>query len=441
MVPVFSTRPALLSNAALALLGLLALVLPETASAQPVALLTSLGKANTLQSGRYLPLETASVLRFVPGTSLETAPFLTPQNLEVLMGDVDQDGEFNDAPSDVDAILSLRRNQRPTTHELIVSFSAASTRFREGPVLDGDLVTLMPDGSFQVFVSETVLCSVTGTRTIDVDAAALMPDGELLVSLTDDEVTTHPILIAQNNNESTLPDEMVIGWKPGTSQVRVVYTKEDVLAMVAKATGKNITTIVDLVGLAPDPNQAGHILFTVGSSAKGLAGAVFTSAGGGAYAVLNGQTQNGDNPWGLTATPALHALTYYLGGKDPLVLEVHGKRLVTPGQAMADVHVHGAAASGTVQIYVSYATSSTPSPFPLPAPLNGVRYGYVVAGDPLFAASSTSPRLKVPVNAQGEGRLQLELGAIPPGQSFLLQAVDLSSYEVSEPVVIDLVKQ
>jgi hypothetical protein len=423
------------------LIGLyLATLLAATASvpAQPQALLFSLARTTEVRSGHYRPVEPADVVRFEPDLSPQTHPFLTRQNLEAILGDVDRNGEFDDAPADIDALAWPGGTHRPSAYDLIFSFAAASTPLPGGTVRDGDLVRLLPGGSFQVFAAESVLSSVTGTSTIDVDAAALTATGELVLSFADDEVTTHPLLIQQNGGSSTLGDETILAWKPGTSDVRIVHTQAQVIQMVARATQKTLSSVVDVVGLAPDPANPGELLFTVASSAKGLVGAVFTTAGGGAYAYLNGKVLDGTGEWGLAAAPTLDALLLYPGGKDPLALEVDTERLPAPGSATADIRFHGAVPRGTVQFLLSYA--GPPAPWSLPAPLNGVLFGYPAPGDPLFAGSLGDPRFRPGVDGDGRGVLRVGAGVHPAGFSVLIQAFDLSSYEVSEPVVIDLVK-
>lgn len=413
----------------------------STTGAQPQVLVLSLAKAGEARSGVFQSYHPVDVLRFEPSLSKEAYPFLLRQNFEVFLGDADANNEFDDAPGNIDAMVSTAGSRRPRVYDFLFSFSAASTPFPGGTVLDGDLVRLQPEGGFQVFASEAVLSSVTGTRTIDIDAATLTSGGELVFSFTDNEVTTNPVLIQQNNNKSTLGDETLLGWMPGTTKVRVVHTPEALIAMVSRAAGKSLTSIVDVVGLSTDPLNPGHFLFTTASSAKGLAGAVFTTAGGGAYAALNNAILDGTGEWGLEATPVLDALSRYAGGKAPLCLEVLGERIVTPGNGTAEVRFHGAVPSGTVQLYLTCAGHPVPSPFPLPPPLNGVLHGYVTVGDPLLYASVLNPLLKVPVGLDGRGQVRLSPGNVLPGVSFLLQGVDLSSYEVSEPVVIDLVKE
>ncbi|MBN2491551.1 MAG: hypothetical protein JXQ29_11945 [Planctomycetes bacterium] len=410
----------------------------EASQAQPQALLSSIARTTEVRSGRYRPVEPVDLVRFEPDLSQETYPFLTRQNLEAILGDVNRNGEFDDAPADIDALTWLGTTSRPSVYDLVLSFAAASTPLGGGVVLDGDLVRLQPGGSFLVVASEAEISSVTATRTIDVDAAAFLPSGELLLSFTEDEVTTHALLIQQNGGSSTLGDETILGWKPGTTEVRIVYTTADVIQMVSRATQKTISSVVNVVGLAPDPVNPGAVLFTVASTAKGLVGAVFTTAGGGAYAYVNGKVLDGTGEWGLGAAATLDALLTYAGGKDPLALEVEGKRLPAPGSGAAEVRFHGAVPQTTVQFVLSYA--GPPAPWPLPSPLHGVLFGYPTPGDPLFGWSIADPRFRAVADAEGRGRLPLAPGAHPPGFSVLIQALDLASGEVSEPVVIDLVQ-
>jgi hypothetical protein len=236
-----------------------------------------------------------------------------------------------------------------------------------------------------------------------------------------------------------LGDETILGWKPGTSQVRILYTQSAVIGLVSQATRKSLSSVVDVVGLAPDPVNPGELLFTVGSTAKGLVGAVFTTAGGGSYASMNGQTLNGAGEWGLKAAPRIDALATYDGRSDPLGLELEGERLVSPGPIAARLTVHGGVPSGTAQLFVTHVARPAPTPFRLGPPLNGVLFGYVTPGDPLLIASVHAPELEVRLDTTGRGSVRLDLSGLPPGFSFVIQAVDLSAYSVSEPQVIDVV--
>jgi len=418
----------------------LVLLDPAPSPAQPRSLLLSVSKPGETRSGRFRPLEPADLIRFQPGLSLETTPFLTRQNLDVLFGDLDKNGEFDDAPTNIDAVFCPSGSRRPSAYDLVVSFAAATTRAPGGKtVLDGDLIRLTPGGGITIVAAEAVLSSVTGTRTIDVDAATMTSSGELVFSFADDEETTHPLLVQQNGGVKKLGDETILAWKPGTSQVRIVHTQSAVIGFVSQATRKTLSSVVDVIGLAPDPVNPGELLFTVASTAKGLAGAVFTTAGGGSYASMNGQTLTGAGEWGLKAAPQIDALATYDGRSDPLSLELEGERLVSPGQIKTRLTVHGGVPSGTVQLFVTHATRPAPTPFLLGPPLNGVLFGYVTPGDPLLAASVHAPELKVGLDTTGRGSVRLDLSGLPPGFSFAIQAVDLSAYMVSEPQVIDLV--
>jgi hypothetical protein len=97
--------------------------------------------------------------------------------------------------------------------------------------------------------------------------------------------------------------------------------------------------------------------------------------------------------------------------------------------------------SGTVQLFVTYASRPAPTPFGLGPPFNGVLYGYLTPGDSLLYASVHAPELKVTLDTTGRGSARLDLSGLPPGCSFVIQAVDLSAYMVSEPQVIDVVKE
>jgi hypothetical protein len=404
----------------------------------PSSILVSLAKTGELASGRYLPPGPTDLLGYTPGASTEVFPFVGRQSLDVIVGDVDRDGELDDAPLNVDAVTRLPGTGKPTIYDLMFSFVHASTKLEGGTVLDGDLVQLVPGGGFKVVVAEAVLASITGTRTIDVDAATVTAAGELIFSFTDDEATTSTIL-SQQYQGYTLHDEAVLGWKVGTSQVRVVLTKTDVLKMVSKAVAKTLTSVVDLTGLAPDPTNAGELLFTVGSSANGLEGAVFTTAGGGAYASINNTKMDGASPLGLKSTPSLDALTVFAGGGAPLVIEAAPERLVTPTTASPEIRIRGATPGKPVQLFATFADRPAPTPFPLPAPITGAGHGYLSLSDPLLALCPQLPFLRPTADGKGEASVKLPIGGVPAGVSFVVQAVDLVTLEVSEPVAVDLV--
>lgn len=405
-----------------------------------VRMLVSLARPGTLVSGAFPALHPAALLQFTPGRSQELRPWWLRQSLEVVVGDADGNGAFDDSPGNVDALTWLPGAGSRSVYDLLVSFSAASTRLPGGRVKDGDLVRLLPGGAHQVVVSEGTLASLTGTSTIDVDAAAFLPTGELVFSFADNEKTTHPELIRQNGGNALLGDETVLGWVPGTKKVRIVYTPAAVLSFVSTARGRKVSTVVDLVGLAPDPVHPGHLLFTVASRSTGLVGAVFTTAGGGAYARLNGRPLTGAGAWGLRQAATLDALTLLPPGGDGLHLFVRPETTPYHPAATVTVHVRGGVPGGSIQLFAAYAVRPAPRPFGITPPLGPIGLAYLTPGDPILLRSAAVPAFRLSLDMAGRAQATFPLGPHPAGVSFVLQGVDLSSYAVSPPVAVDVVR-
>ena len=253
-------------------------------------------------------------------------------------------------------------------------------------------------------------------------------------------MTTDPALIAQNGNDPKLYDETVFTLPAGSSVVTIRYTKAQMLAMASNAVQASLTSIVDTVALAADPNSTGDVLFSTGSTSQTLGGKIFTSANNGAIATINNTPMDGQSQWGLKTRPVIDALTLTTAGKDPMTLALDQYRIVTPAKVAVTLTVDGAAPGGTMQLFLSYARLPYPTPWTLPKGLGAIGLGYMTSTDPLFLHSTSVPAFSVAIDNSGRGSVRFGVGHLPPGVTFIMQGADLSNFEVSEPVALSLVR-
>ena len=244
-------------------------------------------------------------------------------------------------------------------------------------------------------------------------------------------------MIAANGNDPKLGDETIFAWKPGQPTARIVHTKAALIAMASAAVQQNLSSIVDVTGIALDPANPGEMLFTTGSSSRALGGKVFTTAGGGAIASMNNAPLDAQNAWGLDAQPVLDALEIYAQSKDAVGIRADVDRIVTPAATPLTVDCYGAAPGGTVQLFVSHARFPVQTPFAMPVGIGGLPFAFLTPGDPLFAQSANIPILRVPISITGVGAARIPVGQVPPGTSIILQGLDLTTLEATTPIAID----
>jgi hypothetical protein len=414
---------------------LLSAIAAAPAAAQTWALVTSTsGDAATAD----LPdIDDEEILVVTPGSGRAIATFLSDLTWEVVLGDANRNGRFDDEPAEVDAIAFLPgAPARPTIYDAYVSFGSSRTFVSGQVALDGDIVRLRTDGAIEIFLSESFLAEATGTSTIDVDALAIDPaNGAVYFSFAENETTTLDSLIEQNGGP-TLDDGCVFRLDPGAPRAHLVHREADFVAMVSAALGRTVASIVDVQGLEIDPEHPGALLFAVGSTAAGLKGTVFTTHGGGAIATLNGSALTGDS-FGFTTEQSLDALAVVTSFGTPLAIEVDSPDVSISSVSEATVRVLNGTPGGTVRILASPAT--LPYAPPVRSGTAGVGLYYVDVTNPLFHRSAVRARWSVPIDASGSGIFTFPTAMAVAGMQRILQPFDEVTGELGDPIVLEAI--
>ena len=93
---------------------LVAALTASPAIGQTDTLIVSVSKAVEVTSGQFAPFSPGALLRYEPARSIQPHPFVSGENLDVITGDVDANGEFDDAPANIDALTWNPTNRRPS---------------------------------------------------------------------------------------------------------------------------------------------------------------------------------------------------------------------------------------------------------------------------------------------------------------------------------------
>ncbi|HGY90905.1 MAG TPA: hypothetical protein ENK43_07020 [Planctomycetes bacterium] len=355
---------------------------------------------------------------------------LTEHALAALIGDGDSNGSMDDAPNQINALSAAPSFVVGDATGYLVSFST-TTHFGDGSsVLDGDLVALLPQGSPQVVISENTLTAATSTGSVDLDAAHLMDDGTLIFSFAEDEVTSSTSLIAQNGGVATLDETVVFILPPGAAEASILYTKQAVVSMVNQALGLSLTTVVDLTGIAPDPNQSGAWLFCVGSSNSALEGTVFTTAGGGAVATLGGVTLDSSS-FGFGEQEVLEGLAVLPPGVRPLVLHHPDESPLSP--PWVEIDLEGALFGDLIQLVLSGTVFPTPHPTLVPG-IGPQGWTLLDFQDPLSSLTFNNPGLARFADASGRVSWTFDTSPLLAGLRLTLQAFDLTHPNLSPAI-------
>ncbi len=358
---------------------------------------------------------------------------LTEHALAALIGDGDANGSMDDAPHQIDALCAAPPFVVGDATGYLVSF-ATTTHFGDGStVLDGDLVALLPQGSPQIVVAESTLSAATSTAGVDLDAAHLMGDGTLIFSFAEDEVTSSMSLTAQNGGGATLDETVVFILAPGAAEASILFTKQAVVAMVNQALGLSLTTVVDLTGIAPDPNQPGAWLFCVGSVNSALEGMVFTTAGGGALATLGGIPLDSAS-FGFGEQEVLEGLAVLPSGARPLGLHHPDESQLTP--PLVEVTVEGALPGDLIQLVLSGTVFPAPVPTLIPG-LGPQGWTLLDFQDPLSSLTFNNPGLARFADPAGRATWIFDTSPLLTGLRLTLQAFDLTHANLSPAIVAE----
>lgn len=400
-------------------------------------LLSTSGDAATL-SGKFADIDDEEVLVFTPPASVEPSEFVSDFAWEVILGDADGDGGFDDEPGELDALhLPVGFSGRPTLFDAFVSFSSAETLVDGTTVMDGDVVRILPGGGADIAYDELLFETLTGTSNVDVDAFAVDAAGALFFSFADTEETAYEIIAQENGGDPALPDGTIFVVRPGDTFAHILHTESQVLDMVRAALGVSNTSIGDTQGLTVDPMNDGHLWFAISSTSSALEGTVFSTASGGTVAMLNGFALNGSG-FGFATEEALDALTLAPATKNPIQMQVDSADIPASDASQIEIRIHHGTPGGKARLVAS------PPVFPVLAPvpavgLVGVGMYFVDTSSGLFANSSVRPKYEITLDASGEGLFSHPPRPIPAGMQRLVQVVDVTTREISEPLAIEVV--
>ncbi len=194
--------------------------------------------------------------------------YLSGASLALYFGDRNGDG-LMDEPNDIDA-LEIMPVQAGVPVIAGVYFSILTD---QNGIKDGDIVRfdpLQPSGGLEIAYSEgqIVAAVVANDGNVDVDGMAFAPDGSLIFSLAEDELTGASSVV--------VADDDVLMLKPGATVATVLFTGAQLEAMAQNALGTS-AAIADVRGLEFD----GSAMYFIVQSPSSDDATVFSTAGGG----------------------------------------------------------------------------------------------------------------------------------------------------------------
>jgi len=400
-------------------------------------LMSTSGDAATA-SGSNEDIDDEEILLRTPATSSEPVEFVSDAAWEVLFGDGDGDGMFDDEPSELDALhVPTDLGRRPTAFDAFVSFSADED-FVDGVVVrDGDVVRLRPGTSPEVAYPEARFEELTGTSNVDVDAFALDFDGAMYFSFADSEETSYEVIAAENGGDPVLLDGTIFVVRPGDTFAHLFATEADVLEMVRAALGSSSSSIGDTQGLCADPENPGEILFVVSSTASGLEGTIFSTAGGGTVAQLDGVALEGSG-FGFATEEALDAIAVVPAMTDPLRMEIDSVD-IPAGASEVELRIVGGTPGGRARVLA--APAALPIAMPIADPrLGGAGYLFLDPSSTLFRNTSRRARFEIGLDGDGSGVFRHPITTLAPGTKRSVQVLDPDTLEISAPATIEIVE-
>lgn len=420
-----------------AVLAALVVIAVAEGRAQPHSLLVSTSGDAATASGRYMDIDDEEILVYTPTVSTEPAEYLSDLAWEVIRGDADGDGRFDEEPGEIDAWhVPLGTSARPLLYDALVSFSATE-RFLGGvDVADGDVVRVLPGGGVDIAFPESTFAMWTGTVDVDVDAFAIDDAGDVFFSFADTEETAYPTLIAENGGDPMLPDGTLFVVRSGDTAAHILYTESGVLELVRAALSVSNSSIGDLQGLCPDPANPGEVCFVISSTSSMLEGTVFSTAGGGTVANVNGMELRGES-FGFETEEALDALSIVTAIADPVQIQVDTPDVPAGDASQVVLRILHGTPGGRARIVASPAV--LPVLAPVPNSLGGVGMYYLDTNSALFANSLVRPKFEVGLDQNGEALFSHPPRPIPVGIQRLLQVIDLETSEISEPLALEIV--
>lgn len=362
------------------------------------------------------------------------SPYLRAENLEVMIGDGNQSGLYDDMPTAIDAVAVTPQGMVTNDVTGLLFSTTTSAVFADGQmVIDGDVFAIKPNGSVEIVFAESFFMSITGTTTIDVDAFHIDPDGSILFSFDADEVTSLASLGIQNGNV-TIDETVVFRWVPGDQEATIAFTKNQILGIVNQAIGQNLTTVVDLIGICEDPSHPGDYLFSFGSANNFVEGKVFSTFAGGVLGQMGGVTL--DSPTlGFSQTENLNGLAILPTSPTRMDL-VHPGAISSAAGSTATFRVRHCTPNHVIRLVA--AASLFPAPatnFVGALAPNG--WVFLDFTDPFLNITMNHPAFGAFSGANGEVSFTFSTAGLAPNTSVTLQAFDVTNLSMSQPIAVE----
>ena len=384
-------------------------------------------------------------------------------------GDDDADGLYNEGVvGNLDAIqVAPNAANPPSLFDYFLSFSddVGPLGFLGPPLIkDGDIVQLLPQGGYRIFLSEVQAATAMSLTPTSLDLNGFSIDantGDLYWTMTTSQTVNGVILDDGGvvrlaaSGYTTNPDGTVATVSLGAAQI--VLHEANVDLMYILSTGG---LVGDLDGITMDPaggtfvGPTGvtlpHMWFAADSTSAGTV--IVSTQSGGTLATHLGVTLNGPGPLGLASTDwaggpnsTVSALDVTVGAQasPPPVINALSIGFATPSNLKIDF---GQCAPGTpfyllgklgqtstfggftsrTPVLPQYPSIGGPGSFPALF-LNNF-------SDPLFLLSFNLP--PATADSQGGGSFIFPLPLITPGNGIALQGIDASRFAITPPLII-----
>lgn len=349
---------------------------------------------------------------------------LPSEALPALFGDRDGDGLLNDAPVRFDACAT-------TGNAIYASVASNFTLVDGSTVLDGDVFRLDPQGQLALVWSESQFAAATGAGTVDIDALAISPSGEVYFSFEDDEVTNLAAVIAQNGGIALIDEQCVWRWNPSQTHAALHLTQAAVVATMNAAFGTSATSVVDTCGLEIDPLDPAALWITTASSSAALKGRIASTRAGGQPVQWAGANFE-PVALGFATNCTLDSLA--TASLDWPVLRITPDTGSSGAGSTGLASVMNLASGAQVQLVVT--APHLPGPLAIPSALPGWQGVSVDPVDPLFAASFAAGELLLGADPVGTAAYAFNYGGMLPGSQAMVQAIEVTTLRISNPAVL-----
>ncbi|MBI1851093.1 MAG: hypothetical protein HYR85_12185 [Planctomycetes bacterium] len=380
------------------------------------------------------------ILSVVPGRDSEVTPLLRDTNWPALLGDQNHDGRLDDVVSEVDALeVADPTIADPSIFDLVLSIRVDRVFVDGTHVRDGDAFMLLPGGGARIVISERQFEMWAGTSDdVDLDALAFLADGSVAFSFDEPVGCADPNIVSRNGGNAIIGDDAIFVHRPGQSRAELWKTGGEIVALVNHVLGTGYRSVLGVQGLAEDPTHPGEMIFSTGIFTGAGSSTLFTTAGAGAFATLNGR--------------ALSASAFgFLDPEDVGDFAIAGTALTGPSVSLAAAKTEPSASADrvvslsvvgvpfeSVRLLVSYGSTALPQP-QRNATFGEAGYLFLNANDSLFNRTASSSRLSFVLDETGHLDVALPIRPRAPiGAILLFQARSESRGEASYPVAIRL---